>query len=103
MCNIRIMRLHEIIAHNDNNHDEALLLDVLAPYKRQLFKYYQGTFTSEPMLMVVSITNACQYVKIVPSGEFMDAVYAYLDKCYDDIYMEEILANSIPMEDWVKL
>lgn len=71
------MKLHEIIEINED-HEKSILIELLLPYKKMLNIYFERDFRSEPMLMVTSISNACQYGKIVPAGEFTDAVYAYM-------------------------
>ena len=38
--------------------------------------------TSEPVLMVTAVMNAVQYGKIVPAGEFGEALYAHLGVSY---------------------
>jgi len=75
------MKLHEIIAQNEN-HTESINIAFLLPYKKSLLVYYKDFFCSEPVLMVTDVFNAVQYGKMVPSGEFYEAVCAYLDVDY---------------------
>jgi hypothetical protein len=72
------MKLHEIIKHNED-HKTAILIESMLPYKRSLLTYYRDLFPSEPVLMVVAVCNAVQYAKIVPSGEFSEAIEEYID------------------------
>lgn len=99
------MKLFEIIAANEN-HTQSILIEKMIPYKKSLFTYYSRYFgnRNEPLLMVVSVSNAAQYGKIVPANEFGDAISAYLDdyNCSDETSenyaeYETIYFNSIPL------
>ena len=75
------MKLHEIIEINED-HEKSILIEKMIPYKKMLNIFFNRDFTSEPMLMVTSVSNAAQYAKIVPAGEFTEAVYAYMGVGY---------------------
>lgn len=98
------MKLHEIISNMENDHETALLYDVIAPYKKLLYFYFKDQFGCEPILMVTSVTNCTQYVKIVPANEFSDALYHWiesmeLNKEDADIEGETISFNSRMFKD----
>ena len=105
------MKLHEIIEINED-HEKSILIERMIPYKKMLNIFFNRDFTSEPLLMVTSVFNAAQYGKIVPAGEFMEAVYAYMGVCYVETDEEEegfdedkfaeyetICFNSISLKD----
>ena len=96
---IELMKLHEIIQTNDEL-DKAILTEELFKYRRSLLTYYKTYFTSEPMLMVVSVTNACQYALIVPSDEFYEALESYLGHWPDTEENELISSQSIRFSDF---
>lgn len=50
----------------------------LHPIKNSLYIFYKDLFCCEPVVMVTDVMNAAQYVKIVPSNEFNEAVCAYI-------------------------
>lgn len=75
------MKLHEIIAANEN-HETAILIEKMLPYKNSLLKYYSDYFCAEPVLMVTSVSNAAQYGKIVSANEFTEAICAYMQVPY---------------------
>lgn len=75
------MKLHEIIEINED-HEKSILIESMVPYKKMLNIYFSRDFTSEPMLMVTNVFNAAQYGKIVPAGEFTEAIYAYMGVDY---------------------
>lgn len=76
------MKLHEIIA-NENEFTTSIEVQNFVPYKKSLLVYYNDMFCgNEPILMVTDVFNACQYGKIVSSGDFNDAIYAYLEVPY---------------------
>jgi len=89
------MKLHEIVTANES-HETAVLFEKIAPYKRALYLYYRDLFGCEPVLMVCSLFNAAQYVKIVPSDELFDAVAAYTE---DTEEWETIMFNSRLFKD----
>jgi len=102
------MNLSEIIKSNLNPTD-SILIELLIPYKKMLGLYYSDLFGCEPILMVTSVSNACQYGKIVPSDEFSEAVYEWMGVDYVDeddtesddfCEYETICANS---QFWSKL
>ena len=70
--------LSDIINTNDQNYSTSILYELIHPYKKALYTYYKNYFNCEPVLMIVSVSNAAQYVKIVSSNEFMDAIEIYL-------------------------
>jgi hypothetical protein len=99
------MKLHEIIKLNES-HSNAILVELLIPYKRSLLTYYTDLFCCEPILMVTDVMNACQYAKIVPANEFSEAVCAYMGVPYIDeddhesverTWYEVMCANSMPL------
>lgn len=105
------MKLHEIIKDNEDP-NTTILIEKMIPLKQELLDYYTEHFTSEPILMVTDVMNATQYGKIVPAGEFGEAVYAYMDvSCVVEDDSEEgfdadefaqyetICANSIMLKD----
>lgn len=99
------MKLIEIISEN-NAGENSILIEELSKYKKQLCIYYNHYFSDEPILMVISVMNACQYAKIVPSRDFDDAICAYLDDydCDNEDSerfgeYETICANSIALKD----
>lgn len=105
------MKLHEIIKQNEN-HETSLLIEKFFPYKKSLLVYYKNQFTSDPILMVTDVMNAVQYGKIIPAGEFYEAICAYLEVPYiiidqlEDSFDEELFAqyeticfNSILLEN----
>jgi hypothetical protein len=49
------------------------------PILKSLYIYYKDLFCCEPVLMVTDVFNAAQYVKIVPSNEFHEAIEMYLE------------------------
>jgi hypothetical protein len=75
------MKLIEIIEQN-NIVTNSILIEKIIPYKKQLNIYYSNEFIGKPMLLVVNVTNACQYVKIVDAIEFSQAINEYLEVDY---------------------
>jgi hypothetical protein len=97
------MKLYEIIEANQDD-KKAILIEKMLPYRKLLLRYYSNVFPSEPCLMVVAVSNATQYAKIVPVAELYDAMYAYLDGEVDspddmEEYMQQIAANSMMLKD----
>lgn len=99
------MKLHEIIAAHENGTD-SILIEKMIPYKKSLLIYFSNRFSSEPVLMVTMVTNACQYGRIEPANEFNEAIGAYLDDydCANEDSenfpeYETICANSIMLKD----
>ena len=101
-----MLKLHDIIKHNESNSD-TLLIELLLKRKKQLLAYYEAYFTSEPVLMVTSVMNAAQYGKIVAADELNEALETYIESTSDELdtpedkenYKEEILFNSILFKD----
>jgi hypothetical protein len=90
------MKLHEIIAANDNG--KELLIELLYTYKKSLLTYYTDYFCCEPVLFVTMVCNAVQYAKIISSNEFSEVLEDYCaDMEADEIEgeMETINYNSI--------
>ena len=67
------MKLHEII-ENLNNPNQAILIEKIIPYKKSLLIYFSNDFCCEPILMVTTVLNACQYAQIVPFNDFFESV-----------------------------
>lgn len=67
-------------------HTTAIEYSQFAPIKKSMYVYFKDLFGCEPVLMVTSVSNAAQYVKIVPSNEFTEAICAFLgcDYIIDD-------------------
>lgn len=99
------MKLHEIITAMENPTD-SVLIEKMVPYKKSLLAYFSSKFSSEPVLMVTSVTNACQYGRIEPANEMNEAICAYLDDydCQNEDSenfgtYETICAYSIALKD----
>ena len=93
------MLLNQIISANDTGTD-AILIELLVPYKKSLFAYYTNYFISEPILMVVSVSNVAQYGIIVPIDEIHEALDTYIgSEEYNEDDKEVILFNSIPLKN----
>lgn len=94
------MRLHEIIKINDTG-VRSILIEKLLPYKKSLLTYYAARYTSDPYLLIVSVSNAAQYGLICPMEDAHEAIYTYFDGAINDSEMESeievILFNSIPL------
>jgi hypothetical protein len=96
------MKLHEIISMLDQP-TTSVLIERLVPYKKSLCIYYTRYFSCEPILMVVMVANAVQYAQIVPSNEFSDAVFHWvesmdLEEEDKEGAIETISSNSILLE-----
>jgi len=105
------MKIHEIITEN-NAGENSILIEELAKYAKQLYIYYNHYFPGEPVLMVTSVTNACQYAKIVSSCDFEEAICQELGVDYVDqedtdsdkfAAYETICANSIMLKEFAGL
>jgi len=102
------MKLHEIIAVMEDP-TASVLIENMVPYKKSLLAYFTAQFPSEPILLVTSVTNACQYARIEPAGELTDAICAYLDD-YDCANEESenfgtyetICANSMMLKEFIE-
>ena len=71
------MTRQEILAFNEEA-TKSVLFELVHPYLKTLYIYYKDLFNCEPILMVTSVSNACQYVKIVSSEDFQEAACAYI-------------------------
>lgn len=83
------MKLYQIIDAIDD--DESVSYETIHPYKRSLKTYYADRWSCEPIFMVLFLTNACCWGKIVPSNEF-DAALQY--ETNEESERETISANS---------
>jgi len=77
----KLNNLAAIIEANETK-GTTVLYDKINMYKKSLYIYYKDLFCCEPVLLVDSCFNAAQYVKIVPSNEFYEAVCDLLDVSY---------------------
>ena len=100
------MKLHEIISAMEDGTD-SVLIELMIPYKKSLLTYFQDRFPGEPVLMVTSVTNACQYAKIVSSCDFEEAICQelgvdYIDQEDTDNFAayETICANSMMLKEF---
>ena len=94
------MKLHEIIGNTTAS--KEVMLDHMQPYIRSLYIFYRHSFCCEPVLMVTSVTNSASLGMIVPSEEFQDAVFHYVEENHPEAtpgekkeYMETINFNSL--------
>lgn len=101
------MKLHEIIEANKDP-QTAILWEKIAPYKKSLYVYLSNSFPEEwdkydePILMVTDVMNACQYCKIVPSSQFVNAILDYWNGPEDEDYLsffENVSFNSRFLKD----
>ena len=76
-------KLHELVDIFENEHETAVLWELVSPYKKQLYVYFSRFYRSEPILMVTSVTNNSSYCRVVPEQDFFDAVCAYMGECPD--------------------
>jgi hypothetical protein len=74
------MKRYEII-EAISNPENNILIEKILPYKRSLHVYYSRLFCCEPILMVISVSNAVQYGTIVPSNGFSEALDHYINSC----------------------
>lgn len=91
------MQLHTII-ENIEGLKNAVLIEKMIPYKKSLKTYFKAHFNYEPMLVVVSVSNAAQYAIICPSTEVFEALQSYDDTLTDE-EKETILFNSMPLNN----
>jgi len=89
------MKLHKIIETNDTE-NSFIAYETMQPYLKSLYVYYADEFREEPVLMVESIFNAVQYVKIVDVETFT----MYLDTLSED-ESEVIRFNSKMLGDLI--
>lgn len=67
--NTQLNNLAAIIEANESK-GTTILYDKISMYKKSLYTYYKDLFCCEPVLLVDSVFNAAQYVKIVPCDDF---------------------------------
>ena len=91
------MQLNTII-ENIEGLKNAVLIEEMIPYKKSLLTYFKRQFRGEPMLLVVSVSNAAQYALICPEGEIYEALQSYDDTLTDED-IEVILFNSMPLKN----
>ena len=98
MKRIEFIELNEV-------HTTAIEFSNLHPIRNSLYIFYKDLFGCEPVLMVTDVFNTCNYVKIVPSSEFIESVDAYLSDTNDveedelNEYKELINFNSKMLKD----
>lgn len=98
------LKLHEIISLNDKP-DTAINTEEIARYKKSLLVYFRAYYSSEPILMITSVTNRWSFAKIVPSDELLDALEEYLNEDSTmigedrEIAEETILFNSLLLSE----
>lgn len=100
-------KLHELVNIFENEHETAVLWELISPYKKQLYVYFSRFYRSEPMLMVTSVTNNSSYCRVVPESDFFDAVCAYIgdymnledEKSESYAEYETICAYSMPLKN----
>ena len=98
------MKLAEIITANGKPETE-IELGQFKKYKKSLLVFYRSQYPrgAEPVIMVTTVFNACQYGKIVHPFEIEEAANEFLgaDKTLTDREREEekenIYFNSIPL------
>lgn len=59
--------------------EKAVLWEKVFPYKKLLYVFFKRFYFYEPIVMVTMVSNACQYVVIVPAINFEDAVNRWID------------------------
>jgi hypothetical protein len=87
------MQLHTII-ENLEGLKNAVLIEKMIPYKKSLQTYFNAQFNDEPMLLVVSVSNAAQYAIVCPCSETFEALQSYDDTLTEED-KETILFNSM--------
>lgn len=103
------MLLHEIIQKNEED-KYSILYELLHPYLKSLHTYYKDLFDCEPILMVVSVSNAAQYAKIVSSEDFEDSYRRYCSLNFEhgmtekqfQKYFETVNFNSKFLSELIK-
>ena len=88
------MKLHEIISTLETP-TNSVLIESMLPYKKSLCTYYLRFFCCDPVLMVTSVSNACQYAQIVPSNDLNEAIYHWVDSM--NLETEEERENEIEL------
>jgi len=89
------MKLFKIIETNDTE-NLFIAYETMQPYLKSLYAYYRNEFWEEPVLMVESVFNSVQYVKIVDVETFT----MYLDTLSED-ESEVIRFNSKMLGDLI--
>jgi hypothetical protein len=84
------MLRHEIIEKNEVE-NSSILYELVHPYLRSLNTYFKDLWCDEVIVMVTSVSNACQYVKFVTASEYIEALEAWTK---DECEQETISANS---------
>ena len=95
------MLLHEIITKNDEL-TSAINTEEFYKYRKSLLTYYRDFFTSEPVLLVFSVFNACSYALICPACECQEAMESYFDDIPTPEEAEVIFSQSIMLSDFAK-
>ena len=91
---MRTIELNEIVEMCEEG-TQSILIELIVPYKKQLLTYFEKYYMmDDPILMVTSIFNACQYGIIVPSCEFEEAMQAYFGDELDDDTRELVSFQS---------
>ena len=85
---MRKFKLHELVEIFENEHETAVLWELVEPYKKQLYVYFSRFYCSEPIVMVTSVTNNNSYCRIVPESDFFEAICAYMGE-FPDLEDEE--------------
>ena len=89
------LKLYEIIEIFEKEDNDSILIKLLIPYKKSLLTYYSDYFCCEPILMITIVSNAVQYAIIVPSNEFNEALYTYVQSMCLDNKEEETTAEEV--------
>ena len=84
-------KLHELVNIFKNEHETAVLWELVEPYKKQLYVYFSRFYCSEPIVMITSVTNNSSYCRIVPESDFSEAICAYIGECPD---LEDVESES---------
>lgn len=97
------MLLHEIISVYKSG-KKSVLIENLIPYKKSLLTYYAARYTSDPLLLIVSVSNAAQYGLICPMDDAIEAINTYFDGAINDAEemehtIEVTLFNSIQLRN----
>jgi len=88
------MKLKELI-YTLKRGDVAVSIELIHRYKRSLRIYFKRYFTSEPVLVPVTVTNACCYCLVLPEGDLYEGIGRYdedalLDEELMEIYLQYI-------------
>ncbi len=106
--NMKNLNLSQIIEINSEA-TKSILFESLQPYLKSIYIFYKDLYNCEPVLMVTDLFNAAQYVKIVPSNDFNEAICNYIGcEVYeienDDDFLaqfENINFNSKLLKDFI--